>query len=151
MLTSLCVSFRELLWAFVASFVHLNAVCGAEARFPDSVHQEKLYNELLLRWSGVQTKWHQRASWVVGAETCGVCPFLLSIPTCWVCIVRACCMLGMALVGPPLTHTTTNALHGSRHERSWVVKALALSGNSWLGRHGGSWLLVLLSLLLFVV
>lgn len=52
---------------------------------------------------------------------------------------------------PPLdTHahraayTWEQTLHSSRHERSWVVKALALSGNSWLGRHGGSWLLLVL-------
>lgn len=52
------------------------------------------------------------------------------------------------------TRARANARHGGWHERSrgFIFKALALSGNSWLGRHGGSWLLALSSSFLpFVV
>lgn len=55
-LTSLCVSFWKLLWAFMVKFSQLNTVWGAGAQFPDSVHWEKLYNELLLRWLDVQAR-----------------------------------------------------------------------------------------------
>lgn len=125
MLTSLCVSFRKLLWAFVASFVQLNTVWVAGAQFSDSVHQEKkLYDELLLRRLGVQTKWHQRVSWVVGAVTCGVHSISLSIPTSWVCIVRACCMLAVAPAGllwykREQTHSTAADMRGVGFLKHW--------------------------------
>lgn len=47
MLTSLCVSFQE---SFCGN-IFLSWCCGAGAQFPDLVHlEDKMYDELLLRW-----------------------------------------------------------------------------------------------------
>lgn len=161
MLTSLCVFFfeshRELWWpcfCFFVFFLNYRQFEGLELSF------QSLGGEAV-RWGvaevvGGLLKWHQSVGRAVGAAACGVCvcPLSLSASTSWVCIVNfAVCSAGLAK--PPPTHTALrtgqNKHHSSRHERSWVFKALALSGNSWLGRHGGSWLLLLLLLFLAVL
>lgn len=149
------VSFWRLLWTSVATFFQLNTVWSTEAQFPGSVCRGGGGGCKMCCWGGWVFRRGgrrngTRESAVEGAVMCDVCFFLLFFPTFWVCIVRACCMLGMAPIGF-LWHTHTHGaaymwkqitLHRSRHKRSWVFKALALSGNSWLGRHGGSWLLM---------
>lgn len=162
MLTSLCVSFWQPLGAFVASFFpNLTQFEVLELSFQTlstgrrSCTMSCCWGGWVFGWGG--GVWRNGTRESAGLWTCGACPFLLAVPLSWVCIVRAGCLLGTAPAGLrwPGPHgaanTTTNTLHGSRHERSWVFKALALSGNSWLGRHGGGWLLLLSLLLLFLL
>lgn len=140
MLKSLCVFFFFVCfpkppWAFVASFFQLNTVWGAGAQFPDSVHwEEKLYDELLLRWLGAQVvrgegfdKMAPESRLGCGCCVGGVCPSLLPVLTSWVCIVRACCMLGMAPAGLLLTHTRTE-LHTreSKHSTAADMRGVGL-------------------------
>lgn len=162
MLTSLCVSFWKPPGAYAAtSFqrqTHLSCWSLVSRLRPLGGEAVRWAAAEVVRCSGGGlTKWHQGVGWAVGAVACGVSllairPYNLGVhSTSLLYARRGSCR-------PLLTHTSTqscihartNALHSSRHERSWVFKALALSGNSWLGRHGGSWLLLVL-FLLFVV
>ena len=162
MLTSLCVSFWKIAVSFLwRSFPNLNSLrCWSLVSRLSPLRREavKWVVAEVFRCQGVGEMWVWRNGTRVSAGLWvlwrAACPFLLFHPYSWVCIVRACSSR-QGSRGPPLTHTQRAAytgehrLHGSRHERSWVFKALALSGNSWLGRHGGSWLLLLF--LVFVV
>lgn len=154
MLTSLCVSFRKA----AVSFCGIVFPTKHSLRCWSSVSRLGPLGGQAVSWVAAEVGFDEMAPESrLGCGCCDVqcvCPFLLSVPTCWVCIVRACYMLGMAPAGlfwhtlaRSCIHTIANTLHSSRHERSRVFKALALSGNSWLGRHGGSWLLVSLLLL----
>lgn len=112
MLTSLCVSFWKPPWAFVATFFQLKTVWGAGAQFPDSVHwEDKLYDALLLRWCSGGWVWRNgtRESAGLWVLCRAVCPFLLSIPTSWVCIVWAAVRLAGILQASSDTHTHTHA------------------------------------------
>lgn len=161
MLTSLYIFFFfwKPLWAFIVTF----AWNEQSLRRWSSVSSLSLLKGEAVQWvaaevvgcSGEGGSDEMAPESPLAGGCCGVqCVSFLAFPSLpLMCIVRACRMLGRAPAGlQRRAHKAayTQAPNGSQHERSRVVKALALSGNSWLGRHGGSWLLLLLFLLLVV-
>lgn len=94
----------------MASFFQLNTVWGAGAQFPDSVHwEDKLYNELSLRWSGVQVGGFDEMAPEsrLGCGCCDVrcvpllafCPYFLGVHSTSLLYARH------GSRRPPLTHT----------------------------------------------
>lgn len=131
MLTSLWSLFLPP-WVSMATVIPTK-VSWEEAE-PNSVHEEeKLYNEHSLRWVGGGVRWNgTRESRPGGVAVTGGVSFWVSLPTSQMCIVRAAVALQGSNTAPsdPTRRRRTGPTP-RRHEGT-RVKALALSGNSWL-------------------
>lgn len=93
-------------WAFVASFFQLNTE-GLELSFQAQVSGRRsctmscCWGGRVFRRCGGEV-WQNGTRESAGLWGCcdgGARHSVLSVPTSWVCIVRACCMLGMAPAG----------------------------------------------------
>lgn len=131
MLTSLCVFFSPKDAVSFCGIIFPTKHRGAGAQFPGSgIREEKLYDELLLRWSGVQavwggglTKWHQRVGWVVGllrrrsASLRAVRPYFLGVHSASLLYARH------GSRGPPPTrrskHSTAADMRGVGLLKHW--------------------------------
>lgn len=111
---------------------------------------------------GVRDSWHQKVSWIVGAGVLGCC-FLFILPFLQ-CAKDDLVYAHRGSNGAfsnrharahthisntqSFIHARVQTLYSRQYERIWILKALALSGNGWLWRYDGSWLLLVLFFLL---